>query len=79
METKPNTADSERNRRREELTYTDPFVFINALHSLKGYLTWQIEEEHILTQRNGLLEEAGEETLLVPVEKKQVNTATKRN
>lgn len=29
---------------REELTHTDPFVFINALHSLKDYLTWQIEK-----------------------------------
>lgn len=38
----------------ERGAHTDLFVFINALYTLKSYLTWQIEEEHILTYRNGL-------------------------
>lgn len=32
-------------------THTDPFVFINALHSLKDYLTWHVD---FCLYRNGL-------------------------
>ena len=73
--------EKNRRREREELTYTDPFVSINALYSLKGYLTWQVEKEHILTYRNGVeqwLQRRHEMNVMGPKGGKQVKAAAKK-